>query len=374
MRVSKGKGSRVRGNDFALAELSWDDLVCEVADGVFTYVNPVWRHVLGWKSEDILGHHFREFLHPSDVEPTQSALELSRSGEVRDFVNRYRHRDGRYVWLEWRGRPWGERQLGVGHLVSAPSVEATTRGDRSAMSQALEADIASGRIQVWFQPVVKLPQRSICGYEALLRRVSRSGKVLPAGEWLPLIESVGLMTTLTSLVVQAATDFVAMIPAPQWVAINGSIEELGQEAFADELLESLARRSVDPRRMVVEISEHLPVSGDSAVDATARRCADAGVHLFMDDFGTSYAALTHLRDYPISGLKLDRSFVADLPGKRPERLVKGVQRLARDLAIVGIAEGVETVEQERSLMKAGWTYAQGWLYGAAQPAESLDSE
>jgi PAS domain S-box-containing protein len=353
-----------------LAAASWD-LVCEVdATGQFIYVNDSWERILGWPASDLLGRNYSDFLHADDVDETRAAQALAERGAVRDFFNRYRHRDGRYVWMEWRGGPWAHHQVGVARPMPNPPADPTTGTPRvGAMALLLGSQIDSGAIQVWFQPIVEIPNRRVCGFEALLRRVGSGQSGEPAAQWLPIVESLGLMGLLTPTVIKQAISFLSACPENIWVSMNASAQELSREDFYQCVDDQLAVSNVDPRRLGIEISEHLPVLADKRVVETLNRCADQGIRLLMDDFGTSYAALAHLRDYPVAGLKLDRSFVSSLPDERATALAIGVTRLAKQLGLEGIAEGVETAEQERALLKCGWNSAQGWLYGQARPAD-----
>jgi EAL domain-containing protein (putative c-di-GMP-specific phosphodiesterase class I) len=100
-----------------------------------------------------------------------------------------------------------------------------------------------------------------------------------------------------------------------------------------------------------------------------RELANLGISWWVDDFGTGYSSITHLRDLPISGLKLDLSFTAGITesDNQSARLAHGLVGLARGLGLATLAEGVETPEQERILISQGWNYGQGWLYGKAAP-------
>lgn len=100
-----------------------------------------------------------------------------------------------------------------------------------------------------------------------------------------------------------------------------------------------------------------------------RDLADTGIKWYVDDFGTGYSSITHLRDLPIAGLKLDLSFTHGLGGDdpTPERLAKALAGLADGLRLDTVAEGVETSEQAAILATQGWKHGQGWLYGRAEP-------
>jgi PAS domain S-box-containing protein len=352
---------------FDLAALSWE-IVCEATqDGYFRFVNSSWTRILGWSTQEMVGRHYRDFLHPDDIAETAAAQSMAAHGEVRDFFNRYRHRDGHYVWLEWRGQAWGVHQVGVARAVPDPRPPGSL-DDRGAMASLLQASVQSGVIQVWFQPIVSIPDREVRGYEALLRRIVPGEAPQDAGQWLPLIASMGLMTDLSHFVVKQTVHFLSRLPKDAWVSINVTAEELTKGDVAQTIAVEAAAAGVSASRIAVELGDRRPLISEGSVLDALHRCTAEGVRLFMDDFGTSYAALAHLRTYPITGLKLDRSFVSALPHKRPLAVATGVARLAQQLGLLGIAEGVESEGQEKWLVESGWTLAQGWLYGAAAPA------
>lgn len=107
----------------------------------------------------------------------------------------------------------------------------------------------------------------------------------------------------------------------------------------------------------------------AAVRASMDRLAEVGIRWYMDDFGTGYSSITHLRDLPISGMKLDRSFTRDVgdPDGTAVQLARALGGLARGLALDTVAEGVETEDEAVALASHGWAHGQGWLYGKAEP-------
>ncbi|MEI6623410.1 MAG: EAL domain-containing protein [Actinomycetes bacterium] len=126
----------------------------------------------------------------------------------------------------------------------------------------------------------------------------------------------------------------------------------------------------------VEVTETALFHVTDAVQTTTRAVADLGVSWWVDDFGTGYSSISHLRDLPITGLKLDLSFTQQITGAavdRPTMLTKGLVGLADGLGLATIAEGVETQQQANILIAQGWSMGQGWLYGKAAPL-TLTSE
>jgi len=138
-------------------------------------------------------------------------------------------------------------------------------------------------------------------------------------------------------------------------------------------LSRIRNYGVDPRRLVIEITETAVLSVIDAVreDLESVRRLGTGVH--VDDFGTGYSSISLLRDLPVTGLKLDRSFTSQLTQGPPAAaiLASGLAGLADGLDLMSIAEGVETREEAATLLAQGWTYGQGYLFGRPQPEPAL---
>ena len=143
----------------------------------------------------------------------------------------------------------------------------------------------------------------------------------------------------------------------------------GRAGWLQALTDTLARHGVDPRRIVVELTETAVMSllAGTRADLTALR--DLGVGIHVDDFGTGFSSISLLRDLPVTGLKLDASFVADLSedDDAANALSTGLAGLVSGLHLVGIAEGVESEGQHRVLLRQGWSQAQGYLYARPSP-------
>ena len=160
---------------------------------------------------------------------------------------------------------------------------------------------------------------------------------------------------------------------PGTVSVNVSAVQLGRRDWAQRFLDTITQHGVDPHRIVVEVTEtavlSLPDSGHD--DLVALRALGVGLH--VDDFGTGYSSISLLRDLPVTGLKLDRWFVNALTveDSHANALSSGLAALARSLHLHGIAEGVETQEQELILRTHGWPFGQGYLFGRPEAAPRL---
>lgn len=233
-------------------------------------------------------------------------------------------------------------------------------------------DAPDEQFQTWFQPIVSLTTMETVGYEALIRWHHPERGVVPAGLWieaaetdLPLIHRIGLITARQSAA------FAAGLPTGQRVSVNVSGAHLSSRdfpEFAERILDAHRR---DPGRLVLELTETTLATVHGPSRSRLHQLVDAGVGLWGDDFGTGYSSVAHLRDLPLTGLKLDKSFTAGLddPASTSYRIADGLSGLAHGLGLETVAEGIETPQQARRVAAAGWELGQGWLFGRPNPPE-----
>jgi EAL domain-containing protein (putative c-di-GMP-specific phosphodiesterase class I) len=239
--------------------------------------------------------------------------------------------------------------------------------ERLIMRSGIHEALAQDAIRPWYQPVFSLADGGFLGYEALARWVHNGRTILP-DKFIPVAESTDLIVTLDRHIMrQAMADIVRTDRAAQ-VGINVSAQSLSEPDFADTVQDELDRSGYDPELLHLEVTETDLLRPTAHVQQAMRELRDIGVTWWVDDFGTGYSSITHLRDLPVQGLKLDGSFTAGLPDDgRAVRLAQALMGLARGLGMRTTAEGVETAAQAEVLAAQGWEWAQGWLYGKAAP-------
>jgi len=162
------------------------------------------------------------------------------------------------------------------------------------------------------------------------------------------------------------------LPGP--ISVNVSPVQLVDPGWLTSVTETLERHGVDPRRLVIELTETVALGmTDSALHAL-ESLSRLGVGIHLDDFGTGYSSISLLRDLPVTGVKLDISFVHDLTAgpSRGNALVHGLSGLVSDLRLIGIAEGIETQLQLDILRAQGWQLGQGYHLGRPAPLPSPD--
>ena len=237
--------------------------------------------------------------------------------------------------------------------------------------------IGGGTLEVHYQPQLDLRTGTVVSVEALARWRHSTRGFVPPDVFIPLAEQAGIMGRLTQYVLNQSLDAVR-----HWlddgrrvgVAVNISAQSLVTDAFPVMVAEALTRTRVPPEMLTLEITERAMIGDSPRAIEIIEQLDQLGVRLSVDDFGTGYSSMVNLRHLPISELKIDRSFVADmLVGGNEEVLVNSAIALGHSLGMTVVAEGVETAEVEAKLRSAGCDLAQG--YGIARPLdlESLDA-
>jgi diguanylate cyclase (GGDEF)-like protein len=241
--------------------------------------------------------------------------------------------------------------------------------EEAMQSLDLEADlrraINNRDFLPFYQPIKRLEDGAVIGHEALLRwQHERRGLLLPA-EFISLGEDSGLIEQVDWLLYEQVVAQLAR-GGEGYISVNVSPRHFRSPDFADRLLAMFYAVGADPARMRVEITEVALLDDAPRTLRTLRTLRQHGILAQLDDFGTGFSALSYLHRFPISVLKIDRSFIAGIGGEgRPESLalVRAILALASTLNIDTIAEGVETEEQRQALIDLGCSYGQGYLLG-----------
>lgn len=239
---------------------------------------------------------------------------------------------------------------------------------RLSLTNQLRGALDRGEITVSYQPIVDLGTDAVVGAEALVRWQHPTRGELAPGVFIGLAESTGTIVEIGRYVMQQA-----LADAARWakecpahadsrIALNVSGRQLQSDSVSHTLKRLLAETGVDPKRVVVEVTESVLLPNDSEAAAQLRDIAELGVSVFIDDFGTGWASLHYLRSLPVSGLKLAQEFVAGLPNEFDFGLAQAIRELsvAMNLSEV-IAEGIETPKQLQALREMGYRLGQGYL-------------
>lgn len=258
-------------------------------------------------------------------------------------------------------------------IVVLAAVQRHRRGCGDAVREAeLRSAMAQGQFSLHYQPIVDASGRQR-GVEALLRWTHpRRGPVAP-DEFIALAERTGLIIALGQWVVEQACQQLARFStrpstAHLTVAINVSASQFQQPDFVHMVLSALRRAGAPADRLKLELTETMSLQDVDGVGAKMRALRACGVACALDDFGTGYASLSYLRKLPLSVLKIDRSFVRDVPHDANDAaIVRALVTLARGLGLDVVAEGVETRAQFEFLKASGCMFFQGYLFGKPAP-------
>ncbi len=241
-------------------------------------------------------------------------------------------------------------------------------GIRSDLPHALGRD----ELSVHYQPVFDLATGVVTGFEALLRWTHPERGMIPPDLFIPMAEETGAISAIGEWVLREATAQLAtwqrrMPGRPLTMNVNLSPHQLRQPDLADRILDVIRQAGVAPGDVCLEVTENGFVRSD--VTELARTLHTAGVQFALDDFGTSYSNLGHLRYFPVKAIKVDRSFVTGLTPENCElSIVRGITAMAAALGLDVVAEGIETPEQRAALVRLGCSHGQGYLLSRPVPA------
>ncbi len=244
----------------------------------------------------------------------------------------------------------------------------------------LEADLkralAREEIKVVYQPVVRLYDNTIAGFEALARwDHPKHGRIAPS-EFVPMAERSQLISQLGVFVLERATRQLSdwqhetRISAPLFVSLNISSRELLRHDLISDVKSVLVRSNVDRGSLKIELTESIVMENPERSARMLGRLRELGAGLSLDDFGTGYSSLSYLQRFPFDTLKIDKSFVRGQVTGAREIILRAVVDLAHDLSMEVVAEGIETEEEAAELADLGCEFGQGYLYGAPMSANN----
>ncbi|MGB6241598.1 MAG: EAL domain-containing protein [Castellaniella sp.] len=240
------------------------------------------------------------------------------------------------------------------------------------LEQQMRTALEAGQFVPFFQPIVRLADAGITGYEALIRWQHPERGLLGPADFLPAAEATGLIEAidwhLYRLACQAARGIVG---DQQVLNINISPHHFHSRNFPQRLLDMLSQTGIATHQLCIEVTEGTLLSDPDAAGRILGDLHEAGIRIALDDFGTGYSSLSHVHRFPLKTLKIDRSFIDPLGRGQQQRssaIVSAVLSLAKSLDLDVVAEGVETTVQRDTLLAMGCKQAQGFLFGRPAPA------
>ena len=256
----------------------------------------------------------------------------------------------------------------------SPAIDEHTP-ERLALVSELGRAIREGKLALHFQPKIALEGGAIVGFEALVRWPHPTRGLLSPAEFLPLAETGHLIDPLTWWVVERA-----LLQLREWtrtepeitMAVNLSVRNLLDHNFSERIEEIMSRVGIDPHLVEFELTETAVMTDPDAALSMLGRITATGARLAIDDFGTGFSSLTYLRRFPVSEIKIDRSFVSDIrTGEQSLAIVRATVLLARSLGLTVVAEGIEDGETAEALRTIGCDYAQGYYFARPAPAAEI---
>ncbi len=250
---------------------------------------------------------------------------------------------------------------------------------RLEMEQALRAALENGEFQIYYQPILSIQSDKLASFEALIRWNHPTRGLLMPGEFLPVAEDSGLILAIDNWVLHEAClqlrKWHEKYPALQHVSVNVNISNrlFSQINFVNGVIKALQASGLKPEALRLEITENVLISNYAAANEVFTKLRNLGVQLEIDDFGSGYSALSYLQHFPISAIKIDKTFIDEIgKSQRGVELIRAIVSMARELGMEAIAEGIETEEQLNELQGLSCSLGQGFLLSKPLDKDSAE--
>jgi diguanylate cyclase (GGDEF)-like protein len=243
---------------------------------------------------------------------------------------------------------------------------------RRALEVDLRKAVMAGEFEAYYQPIVDVRTERVTSCEALMRWHHPARGMVSPTEFIPIAEETGLIVPMGEWMLRQATAEAMHWPSHVTVAVNLSPAQFKSRVLVQTVISALAASGLAADRLQLEITEMVLLQETNGAFAVLHQLRELGIKIAMDDFGTGYSSLGYLRSFPFDKIKIDSSFIRDLPHKEDSvAIIRAVVALSSSLGITTIAEGVETREQLDCLMREGCTEVQGFLFAGPKPATEV---
>jgi EAL domain-containing protein (putative c-di-GMP-specific phosphodiesterase class I) len=265
-------------------------------------------------------------------------------------------------------RAKARRRGGVGRM---DAHEHSALVERFEISTELRYALERDQLELHYQPIVDVQTGDLDGFEALLRWRSPSRGLVGPDTFIPIADETGILPGLGRWAIRSAAKALSDmtetgdLTLDTSVSVNLTPREFLEPDFVEFLTEIFGETGLDPKRMVLEVTENVLMEQSAAATSTFEALKRMGVSIDLDDFGTGFSSLSHLRYFPVDRLKIDRSFVCSMHSNKEDReIVRAIVALGRTLGKRVVAEGIETQQQLESLAALGCDFGQGFLFAA----------
>ena len=247
---------------------------------------------------------------------------------------------------------------------------------RLTMENSLRKAIDGEELEIYFQPKVNTITREIISSEALVRWRHPELGMVPPEQFIPLAEETGLIVPIGEWMLKAACKqqkiWLDAGHLATRIAVNLSAQEIGRRYTFDTIEQILQNAGLAPEHLELEITENVLMHNSQSTITTLRRLKELGIHISIDDFGTGYSSLSYLRRFPIDTIKIDSSFVHEIPHNAEDAsIATAIIAMAHSLNLEVVAEGVENPQQLRFFQEQGCDAVQGYLLSPPVPAEEF---
>jgi PAS domain S-box-containing protein len=365
-------------------------LMDNMAEGMFamdhfgrvTYVNASAERMLGWAELDLLGQPVHETTHFEHLDGTAHLVEdcpilkTRNAGEIlridRDVFIR---RDGTRLPVSYSSSPLlSDGTLGAVVVFSditeqlSDELRVERELDKLSWVGRIQDALTQDRFVLYAQPIMDLRTERIVQHELLIRMKDPDGEIVLPGRFLPAAEEFGLILNIDRWVIGQSA---LLASAGHKVEFNLSAKSMGLGMVAT-IADALRATGAPPENLVCEITETAIMSASEAGEAFVRGLRDLGCKIALDDFGIGYGGLAYLKRLPVSYLKIDIQFVADLVAEETSRhVVRAIIDLARGFGAQTIAEGAENTETVEILQDLGVDFVQGYFIARPGPASEM---
>lgn len=235
---------------------------------------------------------------------------------------------------------------------------------RAQIEAELRKALVEERIEAHFQPLVRLGDGEIVGFEALARWRLSDGTFRMPGEFISIAEETGLISDIFFAVLKHAARAARSWPADMRFATNLSPVQFNDPWLVERILQVLLEEGISPGRLEIEVTENALVADYDVARNVIWSLKNQGIHVALDDFGTGYSSLRHLSELPFETLKIDKSYIQNMASNPAARtIVRTVTSMAHSLGLLVTAEGIENTGSAESVALIGCDIGQGFLYG-----------